>query len=595
MKQSRRVVMSLLALLLTLCLALPALAQEAAGTAQGFGGEVSVTLTIEDGKIVAASATGDAETEGIGSSAIEKMPALMVAGGAVDVDGVAGATVTSQAVRAAALAALESVGLSADDLVKSEAVPQEKAKPAFENPDVIIIGAGSTGINAAIAAAQAGAKVYLIEKNDALGGSIRYAGGTTSAAGARMQIEAGVEDSPENFAQDIVRMGGGTNVEALTRKHTECAAAAVDWLDDLGADFGDRAPKMSASYDAFNVPREYRVAGGGKAIIDLILPKLTEQVEAGNVCSMLDTEVKDIIVEEGAVTGVVLTDGIEYRAPATILATGGYGHNEELLHKYNYENVQTMAPSFVTGDGYAFAEKAGAVLANMDYLPAYPGAVPEAGFDVTATAVVQEYPGVIWVDADGRRIVNEFNALDSERKAAYAGAPHNLVYMLLTQDMRDKGASILSKDEGWAKFDELLAAENCVYKADTLEELAGKVGIDAEGLKATVETYNAYVAAGEDKDFGRPVESMIELKGPYYAVKTCPYVMLTKGGPLMNEHAQVLGQSGEPIPGLYEGGELAGGANIGGSANIGGLANTSTIVWGKIAGENAAAYALSAK
>ncbi|MEA5065652.1 MAG: FMN-binding protein, partial [Eubacteriales bacterium] len=93
MKQSRRVVMSLLALLLTLCLALPALAQEAAGTAQGFGGEVSVTLTIEDGKIVAASATGDAETEGIGSSAIEKMPALMVAGGAVDGDGVAGATV----------------------------------------------------------------------------------------------------------------------------------------------------------------------------------------------------------------------------------------------------------------------------------------------------------------------------------------------------------------------------------------------------------------------------------------------------------------------------------------------------------------------
>ncbi len=587
--------MSLLALLLTLCLALPVLAQEAVGAAQGFGGEVSVTLTVQDGKIVAASATGDAETAGIGSNAIEKMPALMVAGSTIDVDGVAGATVTSQAVRAAALAALESVGLSADDLIKSEVAPQEKAKPAFENPDVIIIGAGSTGINAAIAAAQAGAKVYLIEKNDALGGSIRYAGGTTSAAGARMQIEAGVEDSPENFAQDIVRMGGGTNVEALTRKHTECAAAAVDWLDDLGADFGDRAPKMSASYDAFNVPREYRVAGGGKAIVDLIIPKLMEQVEAGNVSPMLDTEVKDIIVEEGAVTGVVLTDGTEYRAPATILATGGYGHNEELLHKYNYENVQTMAPSFVTGDGYIFAEKAGAVLVNMDYLPAYPGAVPEAGFDVTTTAVVQEYPGVIWVDTDGKRIVNEFNALDSERKAAYATAPHNLVYMLLTQDMRDQETSILSKDEGWAKFDALLADENCVYKADMLEELAAKIGIDAEGLKATVDTYNAYAAAGEDKDFGRPAESMIELKGPYYAVKTCPYVMLTKGGPLMNENAQVLNQSGEPIPGLYEGGELAGGANIGGSANIGGLANTSTIVWGKIAGENAAAYALSAK
>ena len=126
-------------------------------------------------------------------------------------------------------------------------------------------------------------------------------------------------------------------------------------------------------------------------------------------------------------------------------------------------------------------------------------------------------------------------------------------------------------------------------------ELAEKIGVDAEGLAATVEAYNADVEAGEDTAFGRAPESMMKLEGPFYAVKTCPYVMLTKGGPLMNTDAQVLDTEGNPIPGLYEAGELAGGANIGGSANIGGLANTSTIVWGKIAGESAAAYALSAE
>ena len=126
----------------------------------------------------------------------------------------------------------------------------------------------------------------------------------------------------------------------------------------------------------------------------------------------------------------------------------------------------------------------------------------------------------------------------------------------------------------------------------TIEELAANAGIDAEGLAATVEAYNGYVAAGEDKDFGREADTMVALEGPFYAVKTCPYVMLTKGGPLMNPDAQTLNADGEPIPGLYQCGELAGGANIGGSANIGGLANTSCIVWGKIAGANAAAYAL---
>ena len=147
-------------------------------------------------------------------------------------------------------------------------------------------------------------------------------------------------------------------------------------------------------------------------------------------------------------------------------------------------------------------------------------------------------------------------------------------------------------DEGWTYFDQLLADGNCVYYGETIEELAANAGIDAEGLAATVEAYNGYVAAGEDKDFGREADTMVALEGPFYAVKTCPYVMLTKGGPLMNPDAQTLNADGEPIPGLYQCGELAGGANIGGSANIGGLANTSCIVWGKIAGANAAAYAL---
>lgn len=596
---TKKTLSMLLALVMTLCLGVTAFAEDYTATAKGFGGDVTVTLTIEDGKLTNVQAEGPDETAGIGSMAIEQLPGAMVERNSVEVDAVASATVTSTAVLAAAADALGQSGVTLEAAQQAAPAEKESVKPAFENPDVIVIGAGFSGMNAALEAAENGAKVYLIDKNNAMGGSIRFAGGTTSAAGAKMQIAAGVEDSPENFQADIVRMGGGTNVEELTRKHTECAAAAIDWLDSLGADFGDREPKMSSSYDAFNVPREYRVQGGGNAMVELVKPLIEQHVEKGDIALLLETEVADIIVEDGAVKGVVLTDGSEYRAAATILATGGYGHNEELLHRYNYKNVLTMSPSFVTGDGYKFAEKAGAIFNNMDYLPAYPGGVPVGGFDVSCTASVQ-YPGVIWVDNTGSRMVKELGSLDSERKAAYAGAPENLVYMILTQQMKDTQDPILSvgggfsgkPDEGWAYFDELLASGNCVYKGETLEELAQNAGIDAAGLAATVEAYNGYVQAGEDKEFGRAADTLAKLEGPFYAIKTCPYVMLTKGGPLMNPDAQTLNADHEPIPGLYQCGELTGGANVGGSANIGGLANTSCIVWGKIAGANAAAYAL---
>ena len=590
----------MLALALTLCMSVGAQAETYTATADGFGGDVTVTLNIEDGKLTEVKAEGPNETQGVGSMALEQMPGDMVAHNSVSVDTVASATVTSTAVLTAAEEALKLSGVTLEPVEVAEETTV--VEPTFENPDVIVIGAGFSGMNAALEAATNGAKVYLIDKNSDMGGSIRFAGGTTSAAGAQMQIDAGVEDSPENFQQDIVRMGGGTNIPELTKKHTECAAEAIDWLDSLGADFGDRQPKMSSSYDAFNVPREYRVTGGGRAMAELVKPLVEEQVEAGNISLMLSTEVADIIVEDGTVKGVELTDGREFRADATILATGGYGHNEELLHRYNYANVLTMSPSFVTGDGYKFAEKAGAAFSNMDYLPAYPGGVPVDGFDVTCTAAVHDYPGVIWVDKNGKRMVKEMGNLDSERKTAYANAPENLVYMILTEEMKNTQEPLLSvgggfsgkPDEGWAYFDELLAAGNCVYKADSLEELAEQIGVDAEGLKATVEAYNGYVDAGEDKEFGRAPETMVKLeKGPFYAVKTCPYVMLTKGGPLMNADAQTLNENHEPIPGLYQCGELTGGANVGGAANIGGLANTSCVVWGKIAGANAAAYALS--
>ncbi len=604
--RSRRSLAILLALAMCLSVFGTAGAQEFSAEAQGFGGPVKVSLTVEDDKITAVNITGDAETAGIGKSAMPAMAEAMVAQNSVEVDSVAGATLTSNAVKEAAAEALKAAGLSPEDLavVAVETVEEEKStEPAFENPDVIVIGGGGAGLIAAITAVEAGAKVYLFEKTGVLGGSNNYSGGSLSAAGTQLQKDAGIEDSPENFAADILRMGGGANIQELTKTHVENAVAAVEWVDSLGVDLGDRIPTMSAAYDAFNVPRQYMMHLDGvptsKGLLAKIIPLLESYQDQGNAAIMMNTEVGDIIIDEnGAVVGVVINDEAktEYYADAVILATGGYGHSEELVKRYNFKNAVSTAPAFATGDGYRFAEKAGAQFSNMEYIPGYVGAVPvNSGTFAKTVGVNANYDGTIWVNKDGVRASAERGGLDSQKKAMYENAPENLVFFIISQDIRDTHDPIITgDDENWSKFEELLAANDCVYKGETIEDLAKAAGINAEALAETLEKYNGFVAAGEDKDFGRDPATLVALeKGPYYAIKSCPSVLLTKGGPLMNSDAQVINTKGAPIAGLYQCGEIVGGANIGGHASVGGLANTINIVWGKIAGNSAAEYALS--
>ena len=559
------------------------------GTAKGMNGDVTVEVTVKSDKIESVNVTSHNETTGISDAAIEQIPTSIVEKNSAEVDIVAGATVTSNAIMQAVTQALDK---AAGKEVAEETVSSTKPL-AFSDPDVIVVGAGFSGMNAALEAAENGAKVMLIDKNSEMGGSIRYAGGTLSAAGAKMQIDAGVEDSEENFIADIDKMGGGMNIPELTVKHVSKAAEAVDWIDSLGANFGDRQPKQPATYDAFGIAREYRVEGKGKEMVELVRPLLEKKVEEGTVEILLETEVKDIIIEEGAVTGVQLTDGTEYKSKSVVLATGGYGHNEEMLNEYNYKNVLTNSPEFVTGDGYKFALKAGAKLNNMDYLPAYPGGVPvsSSGFVRSVTANNTAYPNTIWVDSNAERQMNEFENLDSEKKSFWASAPDNIVWMLFDQKVVDTQDPLFQDDEGWKTFNAELEKGEVVFKAETVEELAKIMSVDATKLQETIDAYNKGIETGNDP-FGR-TDERTPIEAPYYAVKTIPYVLLTKGGPIMNTSAQTLDTNGNPIPGLFQCGELAGGANVGGAANIGGLANTSCIVWGKIAGTNAASYALS--
>lgn len=596
----KRNISRVLCLVLAACLMLcgAALAQDGTftGSASGMGGAVNVTVTVEGGKIVSVEVGEHNETPGISDPAIEQIPAAIVEAQSTDVEGVSGATVTSEAIKQAVAAALS-----------GEAEEAQAVEIPFEQPDVIVIGAGMSGLTAAVRASELGANVLVFEQMPKVGGSAAVAGGSIVGAETIIEKEAGIEDSVDLLYADFPRLGGEGNFNPeVARKFAERAGTAVDWLDTyVGVNFGERSPTYG-SYEPLNVNRVHfavpadgdvsRSSGkGGSGFIMALMNKLEGFIDAGTACLLLETPVTDILIEDGAIVGVVASvngESREFRAPSTVIATGGYGHNEAWLKEFNFTNVATSTPASATGSGYDFARKAGAVFTGMDFCTAYGGAIPVTGFTKSLAANLYTNPGPIWVGLDGERFTDETKADSKVRSDAWTAAKENKVFVVYTEDViNPEMPMITGAQDPAAKLAELVEEGKYVFKADTVAELAAKAGIDADALVKTVETYNADCAAGKDSVFGRENELRAMDKGPYYAIMTIPYVLITSGGPRINADAQMINEAGEVIPGAYLAGEIVGMGNVCGHTTIGGIGHGNCATWGMIAAENAVANA----
>ena len=434
----RKHITTLLCLTLAVCMLLggAALAQdgELHGSAAGMGGAVNVTVTVEGGKITAVTVGEHNETPGISDPAIEQIPAAIVEAQSTDVAAVSGATVTSEAIKQAVAAALA-----------GETQESADVEIPFEQPDVIVIGAGMSGLTAAVRASELGANVLVFEQMPKVGGSAAVAGGSIVGAETIIEKEAGIEDSIDLLYADFPRLGGEGNFNPeVARKFAERAGTAVDWLDTyVGVNFGERSPTYG-SYEPLNVNRVHfavpengdvsRSSGkGGSGFISALMNKLNGFIDAGTACLLLETQVTDIIIEDGAIVGVVANVGgesREFRAPSTVIATGGYGHNEAWLKEFNFTNVATSTPASATGSGYDFARKAGAVFTGMDFCTAYGGAIPATGFTKSLAANLYTNPGPIWVGLNGERFTDETKADSKVRSDAWTAAEENKVFVV---------------------------------------------------------------------------------------------------------------------------------------------------------------------
>lgn len=555
------------------------------GTANGMGGALEVSVSVEGGKIASIEVGSHSETPGISDPAIEQIPAAIVAAQSTQVDAVANATVTSEAIKAAVAAALSGEG-------ETEAAALE----ILIEPDVIVVGAGMAGLVASVRACELGANVLVLEQNYRVGGSANTAGGSISGAGYNIQIAAGIEDSVEAFYQDFVTMGGGEqnlNPE-IAKVHAERSAGAINWLQDyVGVEFSDQVD--SGGYLTMNTNRVTYTAGGpasggGSYFVRALSDKLQGFIDAGQAQLCLDTLVTDVMLDgEGNVVGVKVGD-MEIASPSTIIATGGYGYCERWLKEFNFTNITSNDPNTAIGSGYDFARTAGAAFDNMDYCSCYGGSVPVSGFQASLRCSIN-YNGAIWVNTSGDRVFNEPAATSMDKRTIWRTNDQNIIYVVLAENMisEDKPlfTGMMSNSAAFTneeKIAELLEG-GYMFKADTIEELAEKLG--TPNLPQTVAVYNEDVKAGADSVFGRTDNLLAFEEGPFYAVYTVPYLMMTAGGPRINGEAQLMREDGSAVGNVYLAGEIIGSANIAGHNTIGGIGHGLCATWGTIAAESA--------
>lgn len=550
------------------------------GEGTGKGGKIVVELTMKDSKISDIKVVEHGETPGY-ADALDKMSAEMIAKNTLEVDMVSGATLSSTGILQAVKDAFSKTGASADKLVAQEGEISKEEREAEYSADVIVLGGGGAGLTAAIEAAQNGASVILVEKMTMVGGNTLISGGEMAAPGNWLQEKESIEDSKEQFYQDILKGGDNENDPELVRVLADNATTDAEWLrDEIGVTFEDYMLFFGGhSVKRSLVPKD---ASG----VELI-QKLSAKAEEVGVITHLNTAATELVQEDGKVVAVKANfDGkeITYKAAnGVILATGGFGSNLDMRVKYNEEmDEKILSTNSVgsTGDGITMAEKLGAQLVDMEYIQTYPTCDPETGTLLYVGDVRLEGRSIL-VNKEGKRFVEELERRDVISKATVAQTD-NVSYMFWDEaSMEASKVNVKHKKE----YDNLIE-RGILVKADTIEDAAAHFGIDAEELKKTVANYNEYSANGKDLEFNKRGELVAFTDGPYYIMKSRPAIHHTMGGIKINTNAEVLNTAGEVIDGLYAAGEVTG--DIHGTNRLGSDAIADITVFGRVAGRNAA-------
>lgn len=425
--------------------------------------------------------------------------------------------------------------------------------PETNECDLLVLGSGIAGQSAALRAAELGLDVVLAEKTAAVGGSTIMSGGWFAFSGTPEQAAAGYEDSDELFLRDLQEVGDHRNDPALLHAYLQRQGHTRQWLVDHGVSFREVAISSGQS-----TPR------GHNTDIAAVMASLHQQyVQAGGTTLLEHRAVRLLTAADGAVIGARFEtpDGTtEIRSRAgVVIATGGFSRGTELLRIFAPEQQAAIPFGGLgnTGDGLRMAWKLGADMADMSYVSGTYGSHPE-------TAEVHElltayYMGAVIVNKEGRRFVDESISYKTLGSAVLQQTDGLGVQIFDAPVRAQSHRGIPLKDM------DTLEEKGHLLRAETLEELAGLVGVDAGHLVETVEQYNTAIAEGSADAVGRTslCNGAGELEpikqAPFYAYPAKSLMTTTYCGVRTDVDSHVIDVEGQQIPGLYAVGEVVGG------------------------------------
>lgn len=580
MKKSLAMLMTLLFVLLgTTAWAQSYTAGVYTAQANGNNGPVTVEVEVSDTEILSVKVTEHAETAGLSDTPIERIPAKIVEGQTLAVDTVSGATNTSNAILKAAEDALAQAGADIEALKAVQEKNETAGETAERHVQALVIGAGGSGLAAAITLQEQGIETLVVDKMANAGGATALTGALINGGCSKQQAERGVTDDVQTMFMDAMVYGSFQNDARMTWLMVNNTGDSVDWLHDtVGVEFeeainhfpehtNDRAfyPKGKQPGYLTGTMEQHYLSNGGELL--------------------LETRAQHLLTEDGRVIGASCStaDGtLNIYADVTLLATGGYGASVA-LRPADQMGTLFYGASASTGDGIIMAEEVGAMTHYMQYLKSYPQGIekPLDGGNITAdgttfrgnayisplaSQAVTLNDGAIYVNVEGERCMNENMDFVSIKKVTQKQTDMT-VYLVMDQKGYDKWMGMMEVSAGltpeivapWLDADD---GKPVFRKGATVEEAAAKAGIDAEKLSATVAHFNEMVASGKDDDFGRAEMSVgLDSDGPIYIVEQRLRMATSLGGLKTSTSFEVYDENEQAIDGLYACGEVIGGVH----------------------------------
>lgn len=498
----------------------------------------------------------------------------------------AGKTVNRRAFLKSAVASVGAIAIARASAAEAKSVNFHQVREWDYTADVVVVGYGAAGGNAAVAAHDAGAKVLVLEK-------MPMAGGNSGVCLGGMVIPGNVPEAMEYYRG----LSFGTVDEDTLRGFAEAIVGIPDLLRyGLGAALPSRLGTRTPAFPTFRSSAlpGFRFNPTGERGFQF----LSEVVEKRGIKVMLKTSAKSLVQvpETGEVVGVKAeSDGREIFIKAergVVLSCGGYENNPEMFSDYNFPGVREFIFPYGnpgnTGDGLKMAAAAGAYLWHTAALQwgGFCAKAPSKQFGVGVGVGIPRMArakSLLFVNKYGKRFMREtksfvhfkgpLDILDFDHdRAEYPNLPAYLIFdegyrasgpIALTRKALVQtfggpfGYAIVHKIYDWSDDNSAELEKGWIIKADTISELAGKIKVDSRGLDETIRKFNGYCTAGQDLEFNRGKDSLAPLaKPPYYALEMGLVIVNTQGGPKHNKHGQVVDPDNEPIPRLYAGGEL---------------------------------------